>query len=188
MNVHQEIVRYLPAQATAAAFIPVIVLVFTKLSMRRTVHKQRDLREKVIALNAFMASMNQFPDPSEHHAACLRDALLQRSLILTQLAALTTQRSWTSNPLLSLNGLRRLFLLYDPSGPLAWTLHWIFFFCLLSTITGLVRGLLHVAYLRTAILVPVEIIDFILVLLVRVAAFYVDRPGPGEPAPTASTA
>jgi hypothetical protein len=50
MNYQQEILRYLPAQATAAAFIPIILLVFNKLTMRQTVHKQRDFREKVVAL------------------------------------------------------------------------------------------------------------------------------------------
>jgi hypothetical protein len=55
--------------------------------MRQTVHKQRELREKVVALNVFIGSMNEFPDLSEHHAACLEDAVGQRGLLLTQLAS-----------------------------------------------------------------------------------------------------
>ena len=100
MNFHHEILRYLPAQATAAAFIPIILLAFNKLTMRRTVHRQRDLREKVVALNVFIRSMNEFPDVSEHHAECVQDALRQRGLILMQLASLATQKSRASHPLL----------------------------------------------------------------------------------------
>jgi hypothetical protein len=183
MNYHQEILRYLPAQATAAAFIPVILLAVNKLTMRQTVHKQRELREKVIALNVFIGSMNEFPDVSEHHAACLRDALRQRGLTLMQLASLITPKSRTSHPLLSRSGMRRLLLLYAPSGPFAWALHWVFFFFLIAIATGLIRSLFHIAYLRPSILVPLLIGDFVLAVLVRLASFYVDRPKTGEQMP-----
>jgi hypothetical protein len=186
MNHHQEILRYLPAQATAAAFIPIILLAFNKLTMRQTVHKQRELREKVIALNVFIGSMNEFPDVSDHHAACLQDALWQRGLILMQLASLTARKSRTS-PLLSRSGARRLLLLYAPSGPFAWALHWIFFFFLIAAMTGLIRDLFHIAYLRPSILVPLVIGDFVMVILVRLASFYVDRPKPGKPVLAEST-
>jgi len=187
MNNHQEILRFLPAQATAAAFIPIILLAFNKLTMRQTVHKQRELREKVIALNVFMGSMNEFPDEGEHHATCLRNALRQRGLLLMHLASLTTQKSRTTHPLLSPSGARRLLLLYAPSGPFAWALHWIFFFFLIATATGLIRSLFHVAYLRPSILVPILIGDFVLALLVRLASFYVDRPKTRRQIPAAST-
>jgi hypothetical protein len=173
MTYHQEIIRYLPAQATAAAFIPIMLLAFKKLTMRQTVHKQRELRERVIALNVFIGSMKEFPDVGEHHAACLQDGLRQRGLILTELASLTARKSRT---LLSRSGARRLLLLYAPSGPFAWALHWIFFFFLIAALTGLIRSLFHVAYLRPSILVPLVIGDFVIVILVRVASFYVDRP------------
>jgi hypothetical protein len=180
MNYYHEILRYLPAQATAAAFIPIILLAFNKLTMRQTVHKQRELREKVIALNVFISSMNEFPDVSEHHSACLRDAVQQRGLILMQLASLTAQKSRASHPLLSRSGARRLLLLYAPSGPFAWALHGIFFFFLIAIATGLIRGFFHVAYLRPSILVPLLIGDVVLALLVRLASFYVDRPKTGK--------
>jgi hypothetical protein len=183
MNYQQEILRYLPAQATAAVFIPIIVLAFNKLTMRKTVHRQRELREKVVALNVFVASMNEFPDLSEHHAACLQDALKQRGLILMQLASLSAEKSRTSYPLLSL---RRVFLLYAPSGPFAWALHWIFFFFVIAIATGLIRTLLHVTYLRPSILVPLIIGDFVIAVLVRLASFYVDRPRSGKQMPAAS--
>jgi hypothetical protein len=188
MNYQQEILRYLPAQATAAALIPIIQLAFNKLTKRQTVHKQRELREKVIALNVFLGSMNEFPEVSEHHGACLQDALRERRLLLMQLASLTAQKSRTSHSLLSGSGARRLLLLYAPSGAVAWALHWIFFFFLIAAVTGLIRGLFHVAYLRPSILVPVVIGDFVVVLLVRVASFYVDRTKPGKLVPAASTA
>ena len=187
MNFHHEILRYLPAQATAAAFIPIILLAFNKLTMRQTVHKQRELREKVVALNVFIRSMNEFPDVSEHHAECVQDALRQRGLFLIQLASLADQKSRASHSLLSRSGARRLLLLYAPSGPFAWALHWIFFFFLIAIATGLIRGLFHIAYLRPSVLVPLLIGDFVLALLVRLASFYVDRPKTGEQMPAAST-
>jgi hypothetical protein len=91
MNYHHEMLRYLPAQATAAGFIPVILLAFNKLAMRQTVHKQRDHREKVIALNGFMGNMDELPDVSQHHATCLQDAVRQRGLLLMQLASLSAR-------------------------------------------------------------------------------------------------
>jgi hypothetical protein len=186
MSYHQEILRYLPAQATAAAFIPLILLAFNKVTMRQSIHRQRELRETVIALNVFIGSMNEFPDVSEHHAACLQDALRQRGLILMRLASLTAQKRG-SHPLLSHSGVRRLFLLYAPSGPFAWALHWIFFFFLIATATGLIRSLFHIAYLRPSILVPILMGDFVVVILVRLASFYVDRQKPGKQVPAAST-
>jgi hypothetical protein len=77
--------------------------------------------------------------------------------------------------------------LYTPSGPFAWALHWIFFFFLIATLTGLIRDLFHIAYLRPAILVPLVIGDFVIVILVRLASFYVDRPKPGKHAPAVGT-
>jgi hypothetical protein len=176
MNYHHEILRYLPAQATAAAFIPIILLACNKLTLRRTVHRQRELREKVVAFNVFIGSMNEFPDVSEHHAACLQNALRQRGLLFMQLASLTAEKSRTSHTFLSRSGVRRVLLLYAPSGPFAWALHWIFFFFVIAIATGLIRNLLHVAYLRPSILVPLLIADFVLAVLVRLASFYVDRP------------
>jgi hypothetical protein len=186
MSYLHEILRYLPAQATAAAFIPVIILAFNKLAMRQTVHRQRALREKVIALNVFIGSMNEFPGMSENHAACLQDALEQRGFTLVQLASLTAQKNRSAYPLLSRGGARRLLLLYAPSGPFAWALHWIFFFFLFAAMTGLIRDLFHIAYLRPSILVPLVIGDFAIVILVRLASFYVDRAKPGKQVPAAS--
>jgi hypothetical protein len=187
MNYQQDILRFVPAQATAAAFIPMVLLAFNKLAMQQTVHRQRELREKVVALNVFVSSMNEFPGASEHHAACVQDALRQRDLFLTKLAASAGQKSRTSAPLLPRGGVRGLLLLYAPSGPFALALHCTFFFFLIATTTGLIRGLFHIAYLRPSILVPLLISDFVLALLVRLASFFVDRPKPGEQVPAAST-
>jgi hypothetical protein len=187
MNPHHEILRYLPAQATAAGFIPVILLAFNKLAMRQTVHKQRDLREKVIALNVFIGNMDEFPDGSEHHATCQQDAVRQRGLLLMQLASLSARKSRPSYSVVSGSAARRLLLLYAPSSPFAWALHSTFFFFLIAALTGLIRALFHIAYLRPTILVPIVIGDFLVVILVRLASFYVDQPKPGEPAPAAST-
>lgn len=187
MSYYQEILRLLPAQATAAAFIPIIQLVVSKLAKRQAVHKQRDLRERVNALNIFIASMNEISDGGEHHTACLKDALRERGLVFVQLASLTVQKNRISHRLLSRSGALRLFLLYVPSGPFSWALHWVFFILLTTTVTGVFRGLFHVAYLRTAILVPSLIGTFTLALLVRLVAFYVDRPKIGTQVLAANT-
>jgi hypothetical protein len=187
MNPHHEILRYLPAQATAAGFIPVILLAFNKLAMRQTVHKQRDLREKVIALNVFIGNMHEFPDGSEHHATCQQDAVRQRGLLLMQLASRPPAKAGRLTRLCQAAlrvdfsfCMRRLVRSRGrctrPS-----------FLFLIAALTGLIRALFHIAYLRPTILVPIVIGDFLVVILVRLASFYVDQPKPGEPAPAAST-
>jgi hypothetical protein len=172
--------------ASHGAFIPILSLVYNKLTMRRAVHRQRDLREKVIALNIFTASMNAFPDTSENHAVCLQDALRQRGLLLLQLATSIAPKFRVPRSLLSRSGMRKLFLLYAPSGLFAWALHWIFFFFLIAAMTGLIRDLFHIAYLRPAILLPLVTGDFVVVILVRLASMYVDRPKPEMQIPAAS--
>jgi len=186
MNLHHEILRYLPVQAIAAGFIPLIQFASKKIAERQTVQKQRDLREKIIALDVFIASLDRSPEVSEHHATCLQDALLERGLSLKELAALTVQKNRASHSFLSRNGARRLFLLYPPSGPFAWALHSTFFFFLIAAITGLVRSLLHIAYLRSSILEPLVIGDFVLAVLVRLTSFYVDRSNPETQLPAVS--
>lgn len=94
--------------------------------------------------------------------------------------SLTAQKNRTSHPLVSRSGALRLFLLYVPTGPFSWALHWVFFILLTTTVTGVFRGLFHIAYLRTAVLVPSLIGTFALALLVRLMAFYVDRSKTGK--------
>jgi hypothetical protein len=187
MNYHQEILRYLPAQATAAAFIPIVTLAYKKLTMRQTAHRQCELREKVIALNVFIGSMNAFPEVSEPHAACLLDAVRQRSLLLLQMACLTTQKGTASHSLLSRSRVLRFLLLFSPSGPFAWALHRVFFFFLIAAATGSVRVLFHIAYLRSSILIPLVIGDFVLVIFARVASFYVERSKPWKQVSASAT-
>jgi hypothetical protein len=176
MNYHQEILHYLPLQAMAAGFVPRIQFASKKVKTRQTVHKQRELRGNVIALDVFIGSMRQSSEASEHQATCLQDAVRERGVSLMQLASLSAERNRASQSILSLDGARRLFLLYAPSGPFAWALHWIFFFFLIAALTGLIRTLFHVAYLRPSILMPLVIGDFALAVLMRLASFYVDRP------------
>ena len=176
MNYHQEIFRYLPVQAIAAGFIPLVQFVFTKFTKRQKVHRQRELRENIIALDLFIGNMNRSLDVSEHHVTCLHDALQERALNLAQLASFALPKNQNARAFLSRNSVRRLFLLYAPSSTFAWVLHWIFFFFLIAAFTGLVRVLFHIEYLRPAILVPLVIADFILAVVARLASFYVDRP------------
>ena len=81
MDYPLDFFRYFPRQAIAGGWVPIIQFTAGRLVTRQLVQKKRQLREKVIALNAFIASMNDVPDEGEHHAACLQDALRQRRLV-----------------------------------------------------------------------------------------------------------
>jgi hypothetical protein len=50
--------RYLPAQAVAGTFLPIAWFVVNKLATRQSAHKKHQLREELIALNTFIASVN----------------------------------------------------------------------------------------------------------------------------------
>lgn len=57
-----ELFRYLPLQAMAGAHSTARV---DKLATLQSVHKKHQLREKVIALNAFVASMKEVSGASD---------------------------------------------------------------------------------------------------------------------------
>jgi hypothetical protein len=103
------------------------------------------------------------------------------------MACLTTQKGGASQSLLSNSRVRRLLLLYSPSGPFAWALHWVFFFFLIAAVTGSIRALFHIAYLRPSILIPLVIGDFVIVIFARVESFYVERPKPWKQVPASTT-
>jgi len=70
-----ELFRHLPAHAIAGGVVPVIQFTASKLGARQSVHKKHQLRERTIALNAFVASMNAVSGAGDAEAACLQDAL-----------------------------------------------------------------------------------------------------------------
>ncbi|MGO9302543.1 MAG: hypothetical protein ACLP3R_02420, partial [Candidatus Korobacteraceae bacterium] len=139
--------------------------------------KETALRERVIALNAFVASMNEVSDAGDSHAACLHDALRERDLVLRQLAAHGQRRS---PRLFSRNAAQRLFLLYAPSNTAGWLLRWAFFSLLAAMVTSTARGLLHMSRLPLHVRMTFLIVTFVLAVLVRVAAIHVEGVKPEE--------
>lgn len=166
-----QILRYQPLMITAGGLVAILQFTANKLRARQSTQKKQQLRERVIALNAFVASMKELSDASDSHAACLQDALRERDLVLWQLAA-HGQRP--SHRFLSRNAVQRLLLLYAPSGTAGWLLHWAFFTLVATTIAGIVHGLLHSGHLPLHIRVPFLIFTFVLAVLVRVAAIHVE--------------
>ena len=186
MIYHPEIFRHSPAYAVAGGIVPIIQFAANKLALQHSAHRKHQLRKKVIALNAFIVSMKEVPDKNDSYATCLQDAILERSRVLNQLAALTPEESRRSAQFFSKNAAQQLFLLYAPPRPIGWLLRWAFFTLLIYTVTGTVRGLLHINYLPAHVLLPTLIVNSILVVLVRLAAYYLEPMKPEKHMHTAS--
>ena len=177
-----EILRHQPMMITAGGLLAILQFTANKLRARQSIQKKQQLREKVIALNAFVASMKEVSEASESHA-CLQDALRERDLVLKQLASCGDR---PSHRLLSRNAAQRLLLLYAPSRPAGWLLRWAFFSLLATTVAGTVHGLLHMGHLPLRVRVLFLITTFLLAVLVRLAAIYVEGVKPEERMRTAS--
>jgi hypothetical protein len=167
-------------QALAGGLVPLIQFTASKLATRQSEYKKLQLREKVIALNAFIATMTEFHEEADSHSACLQDALRERGLVLQQLAVFADQERRMSRQLLSRNAAQRLFLLYMPPHLAGWPLRWVFFTLLITALAGTVRGLLHVNYLRLRVLFPFLIVTFVLTALARLAVYYRERSEPAN--------
>jgi hypothetical protein len=176
---HLELLQYLPAAITGG-LVPIVQFAAARLSALRSVHKKRQLRENVIALNAFIAGVKEVAAEDGSGSACLRDAFRERGLVLDQLMAIAAAERSATLRFPSPNAARLLFLLYPPSRPVGWALRWAFFTLLVTTVAGTIRGSLHISYLPPRILVPSVVATFLLAVLVRLAAFFVERAGQGE--------
>lgn len=168
--------QYLPAQGTAGALVSIAQFAGHKLSKRRDVNRKRELRESLIALNAFIGSMKRSNKQSDL-LVCLQDALRERRMVITQLAVLSGEGSAKPHQRALRSRAQRLFLLYMPSRPLAWLLHWAFFTLLIMTVVGTVRGLLHNAYLPVPLLVPFLMATSSLAVVVRLVVSYTECEG-----------
>ena len=166
-----EILRHQPMMITAGGLLAILQFTANKLRARQSIQKKQQLRERVIALNAFVVSIKELSDTSDSHASCLQDALRERDLVLKQLAACGDK---PSHRRFSRNAAQRLLLLYAPSGTAGWLLHWAFFTLVATTIAGTVHGLLHIGHLPLRVRVPFLIFTFVLAVLVRVAAIHVE--------------
>jgi hypothetical protein len=166
-----EILRHQPMMITAGGLLAVLQFTATRFRARQFVQKRQQLRDRVIALNAFVASMKEVSEACDSHAACLQDALRERDLVLRQLAACGHK---PSQRLFSRNAAQRLFLMYPASSAAGWLLHWAFFTLVATTIAGTVHGLLHMGHLPLRIRVLFLICTSVLAVLVRLAAIHVE--------------
>jgi hypothetical protein len=166
-----QILRFQPMMITAGGLLAVLQFTASKLHARQSIQKKQQLRERIIALNAFIATMHEVSDAGDACGACLQDALHERAHVLRQLAAHGDKRS---HRLFSRNAAQRLFLLYAPSRTAGWLLRWAFFSLLATTVFGTVHGLLHTGHLPVHVRVTFLIVTFLLAVLVRVAAIYVE--------------
>lgn len=178
-----EILRHQPMMITAGGLLAILQFTASKFRVRQSVQRKQQLRERVMALNAFVASMNEVSDAGECHVACLQDALRERDLVLKQLAA---HGQKPSHQFFSRNAAQRLLLLYAPSRAAGWLLRWAFFSLLATTVLGTVHGLLHMGHLPLRVRVTFLIVTFVLAVLVRVAAIYIEGVKPEERMRTAS--
>lgn len=172
-----EILRHQPMMITAGGLIAVLQFTVGKFHARQSITRKHQLREKVIALNAFVASMNQVSHACDSHATCLQDAVRERDVVLQQLASCGDKRS---HRLFSRNAAQRLLLLYAPSSTAGWLLHWAFFTLVATTIAGTVHGLLHMGHLPLRVRVPFLIFTFVSALVMRIAAIHVEGVKPEE--------
>lgn len=127
MNHYAELLRHLPASGIAGALVPIAQFAFERLKARQSVHRKRELRGSVLALNSFIRSITDAQEIDGHHAGCLEDALRERGLILKQLESLIAAESGRSRRLPAMSPIQRWFLLYVPSRPIGWALRWTFF-------------------------------------------------------------
>lgn len=175
MSYYLELVRHFPLQALAGGIVPLIQYTGHKLGTRRSEHRKRQLREKVIALNAFISSVGQGARRAELQEACLQDALHEGELALEQLAALATARGRRARLIIPRGALQRRFLLYSATRPAGWVLRWIFFTLVITAIAATIRGLLGISYLPIPELVLFVIGSLILAALARMAVLRVER-------------
>lgn len=175
----EESLHQLLMQATLGSLVPIAQFAASKLAIRQIPHRKRRLRERVVAVNTFVASLNDASGEDGSLTACLQDAVQERDLLVKELASLTGSKNSGSQRLLSGSAAQWWFLLYMPSRPIGWLLRWLFFTLLFVTVAGTARGVLHINYLPRAVLVPFLIATFFLAVLVRLTAFYLERAKPG---------
>lgn len=180
-----QILRFQPMMITAGGLIAFLQFTASKLGARQSIHQKERLRARVIALNAFITSMNVVSDAGDVHGVCLQDALRERAVILGQLAAHGQKRS---PRFFSRNAVQRLFLLYAPSNSAGWLLRWAFFTLIAAMVTSTVRGLLHMSRLPLHVRMTFLIVTFFLAVLVRLAAIHVEGQKPEGHMRTATAA
>lgn len=171
MNI-PSLLHQFPVQALLGSIVPIVQFMASRLAAMRLVHRKRRLREQIVALNAFISSAEKHPQ-EDLAGAVLEDALVERGMILSQLAAAAGRNRRHRLP--SPRTLQRLFLLYPPDRPAGWAFRWAFFTMLITTVTGTIRGIIHVNYLPMSILVPAMAATAALTIVTQLAASRMDE-------------
>ena len=136
-----HLIREFPIQAVAGAVVPLGQFAWQKLRMRQDKQRKLHLRERLVALNTFIASLDHLGADTPHRAESLEDALQERDTVLKELAAsIAHARTSRRSILRNWWSLQRLALLNLPVRPLGWILRWSFFTLLVVTVVGDAAG------------------------------------------------
>jgi hypothetical protein len=171
-----HLIREFPIQALAGAIVPLGQFGWQKLRMRQDKQRKLHLRERLVALNTFILSLDHVAPDAPHRAESLEDALAERETVLKELAAsIAHARTSRRASILKWWSLQRLALLNLPVRPLGWILRWSFFTLVVATVVGAVRMVLHRSSLPQGYRAPFLITTIGLAIVVRVVTTYVDR-------------
>jgi hypothetical protein len=181
---HLEALRHLlsllPLQVVAGGVVPIFQFAQQRLLLRRAEQRKQDLQARLVALQAFVSSMEGMPAEHEGRTICLDEALQERDHALKELASTIAHRASRRKRIRPQSWLQWFFLLYPPPRHVGWVLRWIFFALTIVTVVGTVRGLLHENYLPLPVLVPFLIASFTLAVVVRGMAFLIERVRPAH--------
>ena len=175
-----HLLTLLPLQVVLGGLVPIFQFAQQRLLMRQAQRRKQDLRARLVALHAFLSSIEGMPADHEARAMCLDDALLEREHALQGLASAIAHRAARRKRIRPHNWLQWFFMLYPPPRHVGWVLRWSFFALMIVTIAGTLRGLLHENYLPLPVLVPFLIASFALAVVVRVMAFHIERVRPAH--------
>jgi hypothetical protein len=175
-----HLLTLLPLQVVLGGLFPVLQFAQQRFVMHQAEQRKLDLRARLVALQAFLSSIEGMPAEHEARAMCLDDALQDRDHALKELASTIAHRSARRKRIRPHSWLQWFFMLYPPPRHVGWVLRWSFFALMIVTVVGTARGLLHENYLPLPVLVPFLITSFVLALVVRAAAFHIERVRPAH--------
>jgi hypothetical protein len=175
-----HLLTLLPLQVVAGGAVPILQFAQQRLLMRQAEQRKQGLRARLVALHAFLSSIEGMSSEHEARTVCLNDALQEREHALKELASAIVHKAARRKRIRPHNWLQWFFMLYPPPRHVGWVLRWSFFALMIVTVVGTLRGLLHETYLPLPVLVPFLMTSFALAVLVRVMAFHIERVRPAH--------
>jgi hypothetical protein len=175
-----HLLTLLPLQVVLGGLFPVLQFAQQRFVMHQADQRKQDLRARLVALQAFLSSIEGMPAEHEARAVCLDDAIQDRDQALKELASTIVHRTARRKRIRPHSWLQWFFMLYPPPRHVGWVLRWCFFALMIVTVVGTARGLLHENYLPLPVLVPFLITSFVLALVVRGMAFHIERVRPSH--------